>query len=416
MKIKKDYLVVSILFISFIVQYNFLFSAHFLWLNYWSGSGIRTGISFLTISLCIIIYSRGFNLKLKPKSIITALTLYFTYGFIVGLLNNELSVGMIAEGIFWLEIIIYIILLQNINRAAFAVLIRMLLIYSSLNGVLSILYFWVIKDQIAVAALIGEVRIVRVADLLSPLLVLLFLLYNKVFLEKLSNLYLIPLLSLVLLGMFRSVWAAFLISYFFSNIIFPSIASFKRVFYVVLIGISFILIFEWFYEYLFQVDSVILGRIVAGIGTQDSLGRVSSAKDVLDQFFENPLYVIFGAGFGKLVWFVNDFGEGEVFALQPLGSLSNYYVVFLFQVGFFVSMIYLVYAIYSFNWIKKKYKKTDARLLTFICLYFLIQWLTFPTSIHYPVALILGIYFTVATKFMTLKTELPLTLEPRRMD
>ena len=148
-----------------------------------------------------------------------------------------------------------------------------------------------------------------------------------------------------------------------------------------------------------------MSRIIAGIGTEDSLGRISAAKEVLNQFIENPLYVIFGAGFGKLVWFVNDFGEGEVYALQPLGSLSNYYVVFLFQVGSIMSLSYLAYAIYSLNWLKKNYKQSDARLLTFIGLYFFIQWLTFPTSIHYPVALIVGIYFTLSTYIMTINNH-----------
>jgi Na+/serine symporter len=294
-------------------------------------------------------------------------------------------------------------LLQNINRHELATLIRAILIYSALNGVLSIFYFWIIKDQIAVAALVGGERIVRLADLLSPLLIFLHLLYNKIYTDKkLSNIFLIPLIILVLLGMFRSVWAAFLISYFFANIIYPSIAGFRRMFFTSLFGIFFILIFEWVYEYLFHVDGVILGRIIAGIGTADSMGRISSAKDVLDQFFENPLYVTFGAGFGKLVWFVNDFGDGEVFALQPLGSLSNYFIVFLFQVGVLMSFAFLSYVIYSFFWIKKNYRKSDARLLTFIGIYFFVQWMTFPTSIHYPVALIIGVYFALATNIIYL--------------
>ena len=397
MTVKKSYCIAVIIFISFVLQYNFLFSAEFLWVNYWSGSGIRTSISFFSIFLCFVAYSLWLNLKLKLWSITIVLILYSVYGFTIGLLNNEPSPGMVAEGIFWLEIALYFIIFQNLDRHCFAVFIRAVLIYSALNGVLSIFYFWIIKDQIVVAALVSGERIVRLADLLSPLLILLFLLYNRFYAEKrLSSLFVIPLIALVMLGMFRSVWAAFVIAYVISNIVYPSVTELRRMFFILLFGLISILIFEQAYEYLFNVDGVILGRITAGIGTADSLGRVSAAKDVLYQFFENPFYILFGAGFGKLVWFVNDFGDGEVFALQPLGSLSNYYVVLLFQVGLFVFLSFVMYAIYSFFWIKRRYKKTDARLLTFVGLYLFTQWLTFPTSIHYPVALIVGIYLTLA--------------------
>lgn len=401
---KKNYLIVT-LFIGFVLQYNFLFSAEFLWLNFWSGSGIRTSISFFVIFLCLLPYSIGLNLKFRAWSVIPALLIYVIYGFTIGLLSNTPSLGMIAEGIFWLEIALYFVILNNLDRESLSSLIQAILIYSALNAIASIGYFWLIKDQIAVAALVGDQRIVRIADLLSPLLALLYILYNSIYLEKkLSTAWLIPLILLILLGMFRSVWAAFILSYIFTNLLFPTLDGFKKMITNTVTALVVILIFEQIFEHFFSVESVIIGRIIAGIGTEDSLGRISSAGDVFSQFINEPFSIIFGAGYGKLVWFVNDFGDGEVLALQPLGSLSNFYIVFLYQVGIFVAMAYLLYTIYCLFWIGSRYSKSNARLLTFVGLYFFLQWLTFPTSIHYPIAIIIGIYFTLATNIMPTRT------------
>lgn len=399
MALNRSNYIVSIVFAGFVLQYNFLFSAEYLWLNFWSGSGIRTAISFFVIFLCILPFSLGLSLKFKGWSVIYALLFYFAYGLILGVLNNEPSTGMIAEGIFWLEIALYFIVFNTIDEDALSKLIRMIITYSAINAILSIGYFWLIRDQIAVAALIGDQRIVRIADLLAPLLVLLHLLHSTLYPKKRqSTVWVLPLILLIMLGMFRSVWAAFILAYVSSNLLYPSTKGFVRMGVVGIYAIILALGFEYMFEYLFQVEGVILGRIVAGIGTEDSLGRISSAMDVLNQFYENPLHVIFGAGFGKWVWFVNDFGDGEVLALQPLGSLSNYYVVFLFQVGSLISILYILYLIYCLFWISKNYDAKIARLLVFIGAYFFIQWLTFPTSIHYPVAAVIGIYFSLATR------------------
>lgn len=397
--LSRSQFVATILFVGFVLQYNFLFSAEFLWLNFWSGSGIRTAVSFFVIFLCFIPFFMGMTLRIHRWSVAPALMAYATYGLLLGLLNNEPTAGLIAEGIFWIEIVLYFVILYNLDRDSVSSLIRAMIIYSTFNSVASIGYFWMIRDQIAVAALVGGTRVVRIADLLAPLILLLHILHNTIYKERrLRALWAVPTALLVLLGMFRSVWAAFVISYVLANVLFPTRSSLKQLAISSCGILALVMVFEVVFEQFFGVENVVLGRIVAGIGTEDSLGRLSAASEVLTQFIADPIQMILGAGFGKQVWFVNDFGEGEVYALQPLGSLSNYYVVFLYQVGLLVCAAYIVYLAHCAAWIANRRDRSHARVLAFIAMYFFAQWLTFPTSIHYPVAMILGLYFSIAIR------------------
>lgn len=394
----KGNFVVFVMSISLVFQYNFLFSAEYLWLNYWSGADIRTTISFSSLLICLIVISFDINLKSIPWKFVGALAFYSTYGLVVGLIKNEPSIGMAAEAIFWVEIILYIFIFASVSQDRLAKLIRIIMYYSAVNAIFSIVYFWMIRDQIAVAALVGDQRIVRVADLLAPLLILLFIIQNVVNEhKKISVIWIIPIILLVLLGFFRSVWAAFILAYILSNIFFITSKSFFRIASMAFVSLIFILGFEYIFSYFFEVDNVILGRIIAGIGTEDSLGRISSAGDVIAQMFDEPSSVFFGAGFGKFVGFVNDFGYGPIYAMQPLATLSNYYVVFVFEVGIFLAFLYAIYVIRSVRWIMRSFNEKVAKVLLLTLFYMMAQWLTFPTTIHYPVAMIVGLFFTLAS-------------------
>ena len=394
----KGNFVVFAMSISLVLQYNFLFSAEYLWLNYWSGANIRTTISFVSIILCFIVTSFNINLRSVPWKFVGALIFYITYGLAVGLIKNEPSISMAAEAIFWVEIVLYIFIFSSLSQDKLAKLIRIIMYYSAINAISSIIYFWMIRDQIAVAALVGDQRIVRVADLLAPLLILLFIIQNVVNQnKKISKIWIIPIIILVLLGFFRSVWAAFLIAYIFSNLFFITSKSFSRISSMAFLSLLFILVFEYAFSYFFGVENVILGRIIAGIGTEDSLGRISSASEVLAQMFAEPSSVFFGAGFGKFVGFVNDFGYGAIYAMQPLATLSNYYVVFVFEVGIFIALIYALYIVGSVRWIIKSFNDKVAKALLLALFYMMAQWLTFPTTVHYPVAMIVGLFFALAS-------------------
>lgn len=394
----KGNFVVFVMSISIALQYNFLFSAEYLWLSYWSGADIRTSISFISILLCIIVLSLNINLRSVPWKFIGVLMFYAIYGIIIGLVNNEPSIPMAAEPIFWIEIVLYIFIFSSVTQEKLAALIRIIIYYSAINAILSIVYFWMIRDQIAVAALVGDQRIVRVADLLAPLLILLFIIQNVANVnKKLSVIWTVPVILLVLLGFFRSVWAAFILAYILSNLFFITSRSFIRIASMALLSLIFILGFEYIFSYFFEVDNVILGRIMAGVGTEDSLGRISSAGEVLEQMFDEPSSVIFGAGFGKYVGFVNDFGYGPIYAMQPLATLSNYYVVFVFEVGIFIAFFYALYIARSVRWIIKSFDEKVAKALLLTLFYMMAQWLTFPTTIHYPIAMMVGLYFALAS-------------------
>lgn len=396
----KSKIVAFILIISFILQYNFLFSAEYLWLNYWSGADIRTTISFTSIVICLLILSFEIDPRKVNRPFAGVILFYFTYCLVIGMIRNELSVGMVAEAVFWIEIVLYMIVFASMRYESLNFLVRIVIYYSAINAILSILYFWTIRDQIAVAALVGDQRVVRVADLLAPMVLLLYILYNTITPQKkLAILWALPLVMIVMLGMFRSVWAALILSYVLSNLIFANTRGVLRMGMMGVAAVLFIFIFEYVFSYFFGVENVISGRILAGVGTEDSLGRISSAGGVLDQLFDEPLSVIFGAGFGRLVWFVNDFGYGEIYALQPLGSLSNYYVVLVFQAGIFVTLFFFLYALGAIRNIVSSYEANIAKVLLLIVFYFLAQWLTFPTTIHYPVAAIIALYFGLAAMY-----------------
>ena len=394
----KENFVVFVMSISIIFQYNFLFSAEYLWLKYWSGADIRTSISFFSILLCLIVLSFNIKLQSVPWKFVGALMFYSVYGLVVGLIKNEPGISMFAEAIFWIEIVLYIFIFSSVSQDKIAKLIRIIMYYSAANAILSIIYFWIIRDQVAVAAVVGDQRIVRIADLLAPLLILLFIIQNVINEhKKISTLWIIPIVALVLLGFFRSVWAAFILAYILSNAFFITSKSFMRITSMAFLLFIFILGFEYIFSYFFGVSNVILGRIIAGVGTEDSLGRISSAGDVLAQMLDEPSSVIFGAGFGKFVGFVNDFGYGAIYAMQPLATLSNYYVVFIFEVGIFIAFLYAIYIVRSVRWIIKSYNSKVAKVLLLALFYMMAQWLTFPTTIHYPIAMIVGLFFALAS-------------------
>jgi hypothetical protein len=393
----KSKIVTFILAISFVFQYNFIFSANYLWLEYWTGANIRTSISFVTIIVAISILFLDLNLNKIPKSFTAALLFYFCYGIVVGAIRNATSVAMAAESIFWIEIYLYMMIFLTLEEKNLFFLVRVIIYYAAINSLISVGYFWIIRDQVMVAAVVGGQRIIRLADLFAPMLLLLFVLYNAVNNNrKLALQWTLPVALIILLGFFRSVWAALILSYIASNLIYASGRIWVRVFIIGIFVVSFIATFEYIYFYFFAVPNVISGRIVAGVGTQDSLGRISSAGDVIGQWLEDPLSIIFGSGFGRMVWFVNNFGYGEIYALQPLGSLSNYYVVFLFQTGTLITFGYAVYILRSIRVIMVSYHPEVAKVLLFILFYYLAQWLTFPTTIHYPVAAIIGLYVALA--------------------
>lgn len=354
-------------------------------------------MSFGIIFLVLLINIRDMKIKARMWSIIGVLSFYYFYATFLGSFRNGLSVGLVAEGIFWIEIVLYFVILQGVHSDTIHWLVRSILRYSFLNGILSVIYFWYLRDQIAVAALVDGVRVVRIADLLAPLLIHLFIFHKHFNNDKdFKSFWIMPAALLVILGMFRSVWAAFILSYLLANLLAPRLKAFYEFALILIIGVIGLTIFDLVFEYFFGVKGVILGRIFAGVGSADSLGRVTSALVVFNQFSEDVYAIIFGAGFGKMAWFVNDFGQGEVFALQPVGSLSNYYIVFLFQVGLVLFMLYFMYGLYCLVWIHYRFSVKSARIIYFALFYFLLQWLTFPTSNHYPIAFIIALYFVMA--------------------
>jgi hypothetical protein len=403
----KSKVVAFIFAISFVLQYNVVFSANYLWLEYWTGASIRTTISFLTISICILILFLDLRPNRVPKTLSKALVFYFCYGIFLGAIRNSISMTMGGEAIFWIEICLYMLIFVSIAEQNLSALARFVIYYSAINSVVSIFYFWLIRDQVLVAAVVGGQRIVRLADLFAPMVLLLFVLYNATHQKKIAVQWIVPIGLVVLFGFFRSVWAALILSYVASNLIYGSGRAWIRAAVTGIIVLLFIAGFEFAYSNLFGIDNVVSGRLWAGVGTQDSLGRISSASEVLQQWLEDPMAIILGSGFGRMVWFINDFGYGEVYALQPLGSLSNYYVVFLFQMGVFGAFVYAVVILRSIRGIMVSYDPRIAKVLLFIVFYYLAQWLTFPTTIHYPVAAIIGLFAALAANAQKPKAPIP---------
>ena len=189
--------------------------------------------------------------------------------------------------------------------------------------------------------------------------------------------------------MYRSIWAAlflslsiYLIVRIKNNLSFtlklfkPFIVSF------LLVSIIGIVVDQ---QFSINLGNIIIVRLANAIGTADSVGRVTSSLHALAQSTTDLSGLIFGNGFGYQAFFVNDFGQGARYALQPTGSLSNFYVGFLTHFGFIGALLIIT----LFSILLRLYvlsgdfpQKSDQ---LFLYSYFCLQLLTFPTYSHYPV-------------------------------
>ena len=237
---------------------------------------------------------------------------------------------------------------------------------------------------------------------------LIFLLYPYLeFSSRVKFLGSTILLIEIVLGFFRSVWAAFLISFLTTVFIYPRLVMRRSVMLIIGMLLLAVPVFEFIYFLTFDIPNVVSGRIMQGVGTADSLGRLSSTLAVLSQLADSASKLLFGGGFGAMAWFVNDFGAGELLALQPVGSISNYFVGFLCQVGLFGSLA----AILMFWKAKNYWRKSDLetrRIIVVFFAYLAAQWLTFPSTIHYPTGMSIAIIIAIFGHRLTfLKCESP---------
>ncbi len=384
-------IVVYLLFMGYALQYNPYFLSEYLWKDYWTGSGIRTSISLFFLALSSVFIITNYP-KIRKASMVVSVGMFATgcYGLSIGLLLNDELKYIFGDSIFWFETSAYVFLLGALRYRDILYLIRLMVVYTTFSAIISIVLFWNMKDQIAVAALVGGERIVRLADLQAPLVLILLYLRPLEFSRKFTNFGTLVLSLIILLGFFRSVWAAFFVAMVVNLVIYPRLLLRKKVIAILGAGLCFVLIFEWTYYYLTGVKSVLTGRVIAGVGTADSIGRLTSTLEVVYQFSDDTLKMIFGNGFGAMVWFVNDFGDGEVRALQPVGSLSNFFVSLLYEVGFIWFFILFSFFILSaaLYW---RTSTVEVRRISLILLcYLALQWLTFPSPNHFPVGMTLG--------------------------
>lgn len=313
------------------------------------------------------------------------------YGICIGIINENKLTYVLASSLIWVETASYLILFGSISFRYIEKLIKYIIYYSILAGIISIFLFWSIRDEIAIAALVGGERIVRLTDLQAPLILIYVLFRVPSIPINIRRLAIFIFGLIILLGFFRSVWAAFILAGFVYLLIFPKYLFNKKIIISILFCIISIPLFEYAFFILTDIPAVISGRVGSGIGTADSLGRLSSSTEVLKQFSNDMNAQLFGGGFGKMVWFVNDFGYGEVRALQPVGSLSNFFIAFLYQVG----IIFFFFVFVPILLLAKKYWAESnidiKKFILFISAYISIQWLTFPSTIHFPTTMTLAL-------------------------
>jgi hypothetical protein len=384
---RRDLTVARCLLVSFVLQYNPYFLYEYLWRDYWTGAALRTALSYAFLVPVVtfqLLSERRHSLSVNiyiAGSFATA-----AYGLFISTLSGQIGRYAIADGIFWVEIGLYIFVFSRIDSSVAIRLIRGAILYGGIAGVGSVILFLLVQDEIAVAAMVGGERIARLADLEAPLLLILCLVprLSVPFAQKVV--VLVPLALVILLGLFRSVWAALLISFTVSLLFSSSQTQLYRGVIGIVSTIVFAFAFQFAYELYTGVPGVVWGRIEAAVGTADSLGRIESVLDVVDQLMERPYAVLFGAGFGALAWFVNDFGFGEVVALQPVGSLSNYFIVLWFQLGLLWYLLVFLPVVFCLSQLLLRCVVTDRSSLVAFFIYLVVQWLSFPTTLHFPIA------------------------------
>ncbi len=394
-RIDREKVIVGILLLSFILQYNPFFSSEFLWKDYWTGSALRTGISLTLLFLCFMFrIFNGCALRTPAGFIAMAFITIGVYGLTIGFMRGNDVKFMLADSAIWFETAAYLILLGTLRFSSIIQLMRSMVVYTIFAAIGHIWLFWSTRDDVVIAALVGGERIVRLTDLQSPLM-LIFLLYPYLeFSSRVKFLGSMILLIEIVLGFFRSVWAAFLISFLTTVFIYPRLVMRRSVMLIIGMLLLAVPVFEYIYFLTFNIPNVVSGRIMQGVGTADSLGRLSSTLAVLSQWADSASKLLFGGGFGAMAWFVNDFGAGELLALQPVGSISNYFVGFLCQVGLFGSL----FAILMFWKAKNYWRKSDLetrRIIVVFFAYLAAQWLTFPSTIHYPTGMSIAIIIAI---------------------
>ncbi|HXF93571.1 MAG TPA: hypothetical protein VNK46_12495 [Nitrospiraceae bacterium] len=384
-------MIIVLLTLGYILQYNPYFLSEYLWKHYWTGSTIRTAISLSCLAPSLLLTSfSGIRLRRGPFIISLGMALTGVYGLCLGSIFNAESKYVVADSIIWFETAAYLLLLGSISYEAVIKLLRVIITYSILSNLVSLGLFWSLREEIAVAALIGGERVVRLVDLQAPLILILLYLKALNFSRTVIIFGTLVLVQVIFLGLFRSVWAALILAIITNFIVYPRLLLRKRVLGFLGISLGLIFAFEWVYYHLTDVNSVLLGRVIAGIGTEDSEGRVSSTVDVISQFVDNPIRMLIGNGFGAMAWFVNDFGDGEVRAFQPVGSLSNYLVALVFQIGVIWFLVVLLPLFLGAVRFWRSSHIEVRRILLVLMSYIVFQWLTFPSHIHFPTAMTLA--------------------------
>lgn len=389
----RERVLVLLLAIGYVCQYNPYFLAEYLWKNYWSGATIRTALSltFASAAVLLLVFQGRIGIRRRPHAFVVGLVTTGLYGAAIGLLYGNDPSYIAADSLLWFETALYLFVLAALSQVALQTLIKFIVNYSVLAGVANIAAFWLVRNDIAIAALIHGEKIVRLVDLQAPLVLILLYFRPLGFSRRWIYFGTAVLLLEIGLGFFRSVWAAMILSMLLAVFSSPRLALHKRTIGLAAGLVVFTLVFEQLYFMLTGVNSALTGRIAAAIGSADSLGRLSSSADVLAQFLGQPTGVFFGHGLGAMAWFVNDFGDGEVLALQPVGSLSNYFIAILFEYGaLWILFVLFPMALLGF----RQWKSADAhiRRTTLILMSYVgFQWLTFPSVIHFPTTMTLAI-------------------------
>ncbi len=394
-------LITFIICLSFVIQYNPYYLSNYLWTTYWTGSSIRTSVSLVTI---FIIFFLFFFKRVKINNLILSyiaiLLIVISYGLLMSFFNDNLNKSTLADIIFWIEIVCYLIVFSLFKEEKLKFFLKFFFYTTGLFCVFSIYLYFTLIDNIAVAALVGDQRIVRLTDLLAPLIFVSYFFYFDEF-KKIDLFFFIIIIITILLGFYRSVWAALILTFFI--IYFNKFFKLKFLFSFIPFFLFFIYSFEIAFEYFFDVKDVLTGRILAAVGTADSVGRVETAFSVIKQFV-NSDFLLLGNGFGSYAVFINDFGYGPVLKAQPVGSLSNFYVSFIYMTGIvgFIFLILFFFKILLPSYIsQKKYGPVG-----FVLTYIFLQFLTFPSTIHFPVALIISLIFNLNIAILQNKKNL----------
>jgi len=393
----RDTFFTSIITASFFLQYNPYFSYKFLWIQYWDGLAYRVASSLLGIflAICTLFWNRDlYNIRCPNHSIV--LFFFFLYGTLIGLFSDHNLKTILGDGLLFFELSIYGFLFYNTPHRVLLRTLRLLLLISPVVCSITLLLFLITYKSVVVNAYFGGVIVSRLTDFIAPLL-LICTGTIPVFRNRFATYYSIAIyFVIILLGFFRSSWLSLIFAISCSFVLTAQSCPKRTIINFLKSIIAVIAISSLVTSIMFGSANLVFSRIMAGIGTPDSIGRVTSALAVLQQSFTSWPSTLLGHGYGYTAYYVNDFGQGPILALQPIGSISNFYVIILAEFGL------LGFTILSFFFIKSFITVLfDSRLLmsksllTTLIIYLAVQYLTFPSASHFPVVLLTSLVWSI---------------------